>query len=122
MTTKEDILQVLQVHAVEDADDPFDLFETGVGLIQYFAIEKKIEFDGYFRTKWKIEAEHPMTFDQEYFENENRSELFVYLAAEADHEIYECLEYIYNLTHEQNLSKNILHKEIYELKEKGVTF
>lgn len=121
MTTKDEILQVLHINA-EDPEDLPELYEDSIGLIQYFAVDKKIEFDGYFRTKWEIEAEHPMTFDEEYFENENRSELFVYLAAEVDDEIYECLEYIYNLTHEENLSKEVLHREIYLLKENGVKF
>lgn len=119
--TKEDTLQILYTNA-EDPDDLLELYENGIGLIQYLAVEKKIEFDEFFRTKWEIAAEHPMTFDEEYFENENRSELFVFLAAEADEEVYECLEYIYNLTHDENLSKNVIHREIYKLREKGIKF
>lgn len=120
--TQKDTFTLLYEAAEEYAGEPTLLFENAIGLLQYAAVQKNIEFDGYFRTKWEIEAEHPMTFDNEYFEDENRSELYVYLAAEADHEIYECLEYVYNLTHDEKLSKNILHKEIYELKEKGVSF
>ena len=86
------------------------------------AVQKNIEFDGYFRTKWEIEEDHPMTFGDEYFENENRSELYVYLAADASKEIYECLEFAYNLTHQPNLSKERLHQEINLLRKKGVTF
>ncbi|MDF2931196.1 MAG: hypothetical protein K0R36_527 [Chryseobacterium sp.] len=120
--TKEDTLTLLYETAEEFAGEPTLLFENAIGLLQYAAVQKNIEFDGYFRTKWEIEADHPMTFDDEYFENENRSELYVYLAAEADPEIYECLEYAYNLTHDEDLNENILHREIYTLQEKGVKF
>lgn len=119
--TKEDTLKILHINA-EDLDDLDDLFKNGIGLIQYFAVEKNIEFDGYFRAKWEIEAEHPMTFDEEYFENKKRSELFVFLAAEADKEVYECLQYVYNLTHHESLSEDILHREIYVIRESGVKF
>ncbi|WP_426473459.1 hypothetical protein [Chryseobacterium balustinum] len=120
--TQQDTFILLYDAAEEFAGEPDLLFENAIGLLQYAAVQKNIEFDGYFRTKWEIEAEHPMTFDDEYFENENRSELYVYLAAEANQEIYECLEYAWNVTHEEKLTENILHREIYLLKEKGVSF
>ena len=91
-------------------------------ILQYAAVQKNIEFDGYFRTKWEIEEDHPMTFGDEYFENENRSELYVYLAADTNEEIYEGLEFAYNLTHQQKLSKELLHQEINSLREQGITF
>lgn len=106
----------------DDFESRPELYEDMVGFIQYQANEKKIEFDGFFRTKWEIAAEHPMTFDEKYFEDENRSELYVYLAAEKDPEVYSWLEYAWNLTHEEKLTQNILHREIYHLKEKGVSF
>lgn len=62
------------------------------------------------------------TFDEGYFEDENRSELYVYLAAEKDKDVFSWLEYAWNLTHDEDLSDNILHREIYLLKEQGVTF
>lgn len=104
------------------AENPEILFEDMIGFIQYQANEKKIEFDGFFRTKWEIAAEHPMTFDEAYFENENRSELYVYLAAEKDPEVFSWLEYAWNCTHEEKFATDILHREIYFLKEQGVKF
>lgn len=116
---KNDTMIILQ----DMAESPDEiLFEDMIGFIQYQANEKGIEFDGYFREKWEIAAEHPMTFDSEYFENENRSELFVYLAAENDDEVFSWLQYAWNLTHEENLTENILHREIYLLKEQGTKF
>lgn len=120
--TKEDTLTLLHENAEEYADNREMMFENAIGLLQYTAVQKNIEFDGYFKTKWEIEADHPMTFDDEYFENENRSELYVYLAAEANSEIYECLKFAYDLTHDEMLSTEVLHKEIYLLREMGVKF
>lgn len=120
--TQETTFTLLHEIAKEYQSNAENLFDEAIALLQYAAVQKNIEFDGYFRTKWEIEEDHPMTFGDEYFENENRSELYVYLAADADDEIYEGLEYIYNLTHPQKLSKDVLHQEIYSLKEKGVTF
>ncbi|MCW3170657.1 hypothetical protein OMO38_19175 [Chryseobacterium sp. 09-1422] len=121
MITKGDTLDILHRNA-KDIEGLLELYRNGIGVIQHFAVEKKIEFDGYFLKKWEIEAEHPVSFNEEYFENENRSELFVFLAAEADIEIYECLEYLYNFTHAESLSKHLLYKKIYELREQGVRF
>lgn len=103
-------------------EDPEEFFEASIGLIQYEAVQKGIEFDGYFRTKWEIEADHPMTFDEEYFENENRSELYVYLAALVDKDTFDYLHYVWSLVKNEELTENVLHREIYLLKEQGVTF
>ncbi|OBW43473.1 hypothetical protein AB670_00002 [Chryseobacterium sp. MOF25P] len=121
MDLNNDTMIILQDMA-EDSENLSELYYDMVGFIQYQANQKEIEFDGFFKTKWKIEAEHPMTFDEKYFEDENRSELYVYLAAEKDKDVLSWLEYAWNLTHEEKLTENILHREIYLLKEKGVSF
>lgn len=102
--------------------NPDQLSAHSLELLRYVAVQKNIEFDGYFRTKWEIEEDHPMTFGEKYFENENRSELYVYLAADANKEIYKCLEYVYNLTHKLKFSKRVLYQEIQTLKNRGITF
>ncbi|MEA1849211.1 hypothetical protein U9K52_09830 [Chryseobacterium sp. MHB01] len=116
------IFAILENLAMDAADDPEGFYESVIGLMQYEAVQKNIEFDGYFRTKWEIAAELPMTFNEEYFENEERSELYVYLSALVDQEIFAYLEYAWNLVNDENLNENILHREIYLLKENGVTF
>lgn len=109
--------------AWDDNDGYLMLFyEDAIGIIQYFAVQKNIEFDGYFRTKWEIAADHPMTFDEAYFEDENRSELYVFLCAEVDSEIFDCLKFSYDLAHNDKLTIEVLHREIYLLREHGVTF
>lgn len=107
---------------MDAADDPEGFYESAIGLIQYEAVQKNIEFDDYFKTKWEIAAENPVTFDEAYFENEQRSELYVYLAALIDKEIFSYLEYAWNLIMDEKLTENVLHREIYQLKEQGVKF
>lgn len=116
------IFQVLHNLAMDAADDPEGFYESAIGLIQYEAVQKNIQFDDYFKTKWEIAAEHPVTFDEAYFENEQRSELYVYLAALIDKEIFNYLEYSWNLIMDEKLTENVLHREIYLLKEQGVKF
>lgn len=91
-----------------------------IGFIQYQVNAKGIEFDGYFRTKWEFEAEHPLTFDAKYFENQKRCELYIYLAALSDKEVYSWVEYAFNLTHQETLTENVLHREIYNIQETGI--
>lgn len=117
-----DLFPILNIMAEEHAGELDEFFERSIGLIQYEAVQKNIEFDGYFREKWEIEAEHPMTFDEEYFENENRSELYVYLTALVDKDIFNYLHYVWGIVNGEDLNENVLHREIYLLKEKGVTF
>ena len=74
------------------------MYEESIVLLHYAAFQKNIELDGYFRMKWEIEEDYPMTFGDEYFADENRSELYVYLAANISEEIYEGLKFAYNLT------------------------
>ena len=119
---KQDNLAALIELARICENDPEDFFESAIGFIQYEAVQKGIEFDGYFQTKWEIEAEHPMTFDEEYFENEERSELYVYLAALIDKDTFDYLSYVWMQVNGEVLTENVLHREIYLLKEQGVKF
>lgn len=121
MDIRDETFQILFNLVEEDADSP-ELYHTLISFIQYQANEKNLEFDGYFRTKWQIAADHPMSFDFSYFENENRSDLYVYLCALVDKDVFDWLEYAYNLTHDEKLSENILHREIYFLREQGIIF
>jgi len=119
MDLNEDTLNVLQ----DMAEAPNEMsFGDMVGFIQYQTNQKGIEFDGYFRTKLKNAADHPLSFDEEYFTEENRSDLYVFLAAEQDSDVFSWLEFAWNLTHDEQFTENILHREIYLLQEKGVKF
>lgn len=121
MEKKDDTFVILKDLASNIHEEP-NIYGSMIGFIQYQASAKGIQFDDYFRTKWEIEAEHPMTFDDQYFEDENRSELYVYLASEIDNEVFSWVEFAWNVTHDEIFSKKILHREIYLLKEMGIKF
>lgn len=107
---------------MDEPEDPEGFYLSSLGVIQYEAIEKKIEFDGYFHEKWKEEADHEITFDHEYFESKDRIELYVFMSALEDKDIFDYLEYVWSLSKGEELTENVLHREIYFLKEKGVRF
>lgn len=108
---------------LSEADGDLEEFRNNsMEVIRAEAIERNIQFDGYYRTKWEIEADNVMTFDSEYFEDPQRRDLYVFLAALVNHDIYDFLEYIWPLVYDEDISENFIHREIYLLKEKGVKF
>lgn len=121
MNRNSETFRVLQ-QMVEDGGNSSELYRDMIRFIQEKASDKNIEFDGFFKSKWKSEADFPVTFDSDYFDNAERSALFVYLAALSDEEVYSWVKYAYDETHIEKLSENILHREIYYLKEKGIKF
>jgi hypothetical protein len=118
----QDTEQVIINITMDMGEDPEGVYNDVMELIREEAIEKEIEYDGYYRSIWEEEAENVMTFNKEYFENKERRDLYVFKAALDDKDIFQLLDYIWNLKNGENLSENILHREIYFLKEKGVGF
>lgn len=117
-----DTEQVILNITMDMAEDPEGVYNDVMEMIREEAIEKEIEYDGYYRIKWEEEAENIMTFDKEYFENKDRRDLYVFKAALDDKEIFQLLHHIWNLAKREDLTENILHREIYNLEEKGVSF
>jgi hypothetical protein len=107
---------------LKDIKDMDEFYNNAIGLTQYEAVQKNIEFDGFFREKFEIAAEHPLSFDEEYFENEERSELYVFLSAIVDPEIFEAVNFIWLTVRGQIVSEDILQQEIEKLKKEGVKF
>lgn len=116
------IFEILENLAMDAPDDIVDFYETSIGVIQSEVVDRKIEFDGYFRSKWEIESNNLMSFDSEYFENKERQELYVFLAALLDKDIFNYLHYVWKLAKSEELTEKILNREIYLLNEKGVKF
>jgi hypothetical protein len=117
-----DIKNLLSEYAAENGENSDEFFSDAMELIRAEAIERNIQFDGYFRSKWEVEAENVMTFDSEYFEDPYKRNLYVYLSALVNQDIYEMLEYIWPFVNDEDLDENIIHREIYFLKELGVQF
>lgn len=64
-------------------------------LIPSCAIEKDIEFDGYFKQRWKDSADTIINLDEEYFNDPDRTELYVYLSTMVDEQNFSFLNQVY---------------------------
>ena len=116
------ILENLANYIEDDPDDLVNFYDDGMGLIRGAAADKNIEFDGYFRERWEMSADTIFEFDEEYFEDEDRRDLYVFLSALVDEEIFAYLHYVWHHVFHQELTEDIVETKILELKEKGVAF
>ena len=108
-------------HILEDPND--DMYAESMDLIRSCADEKGIQFDGYFKQRWKESADTIINFDEEYFEDPYRIELYVYLSAMVDDEIFNFLNQVYHFFENKNITKEIIQDKIDHLtKVKGVKF
>ncbi|MCY0976898.1 hypothetical protein PGH12_06995 [Chryseobacterium wangxinyae] len=106
-------------------DEPTDMvkfYNDGMQLVQARAIEKNISFDKFFRDEWGLEAENVMTFDSEYFDDPDRRDMYVFLSAVQDNDIFVALEYIWLAVHGEVLTENVLRREIFRFKDIGIRF
>ncbi|MCB4234090.1 hypothetical protein LDL59_00440 [Kaistella anthropi] len=104
-------------------EDPDDIYPDAMDLIRSCAIEKGIEFDGYFKQRWKDYADAIVNFDEEYFDDPDRTELYVYLSAMVDEEIFSFLNQVYFFYEQRDLTKEVVQDKIeYLTKIKGVRF
>ena len=53
---------------------------------------KGIEFNGYFLERWEDAADTIVNFDEDYFENMDRINLYVFLSALYDNEAHDYLQ------------------------------
>ncbi|MCQ9638583.1 hypothetical protein MP478_04210 [Chryseobacterium sp. WG14] len=116
------IFQLLANYIEEDPDDLENFYDDAMNLIRGTAADKNIEFDGYFRKRWEISADTIFEFDEDYFEDPGRRDLYVFLSALVDDEIFGYLEYVWHHVFGEELSQIIIEYKISELKEKGVKF
>ena len=108
-------------HILEDPNE--DIYAESMDLIRSCADEKGIEFDGYFKQRWKDSADTIVSFDEEYFDDPDRIELYVFLSAMVDEEIFSFLNQVYFFYEHKNITKEIVQDKIEFLtKIKGVRF
>lgn len=108
-------------HILEDPND--NIYAESMDLIRSCADEKGIEFDDYFKQRWKESADTIINFDEEYFDDPNRIELYVYLSAMVDDEIFNFLNQVYHFFEKKDITKKIIQDKIdYLTKVKGVRF
>ena len=107
----------------DDSPDNLNYYLEGVfGLLHEEASSREIEFNGYFKNKWNQSADTIFGFDENYFSNIHRRNLYVYKAAEVDEEIFKLLQTAYKIANLNPPIMNDIHCEIFEHEEKGVKF
>lgn len=116
------IFQLLANYIEEDPEDLDNFYDDAMNLIRGAAADKNIEFDGYFRERWEISANTIFEFDEDYFEDQDRRDLYVFLSALVDKEIFDYLHYVWHHVRGKELTGVIIENRIEQLKEKGVRF
>lgn len=115
-------MYLLGEYLIDSADNLQEFYDDSMELIRGVAEEKEIEFDEYFRTRWKDSADTIVSFDELYFENIDRRDLYVFLSAQVDNDIFEYLSYVWNIVNKENLSSEILKDQVQKLINKGTRF
>lgn len=105
-------------------EDPRDqIYNEAMDLVRSCAIEKEIEFDGYFNQRWIDSADTIVSFDEEYFDDLDRIELYVYLSALVDDQILGFLNKVYYFFEQKPITNEIIQDKVHYLTIiKGVTF
>lgn len=107
--------------AVSESEDDMGYLYRCFGVIQNHAAEKGLEFDGYFNSNFAQALVTPVSFEEDYFNDQDRVNLYVFKCAEIDGEVFELLKGVYALI-SYDLSSKDLEREIFMLEESGVKF
>lgn len=107
-------------------DDPEDIesyLRDVFGLLHDEATKRNIEFDGYFQTKWEESSNTISDFDEDYFEDIDRRNLYVYKSAEANPDVFELLQFAYSIASLTPPTIDDIKNEIFILEQiKNVSF
>ena len=99
------------------------LYAECMDLIRSCADEKGIEFDGYFKQRWRESADTIIHFDEDYFDDQDRIELYAYLSALVDDEIFGFLNRVLLTWQREPITREFVEQKVlYLTKEKGVKF
>ena len=82
------ILEILSNYIKHDLSDLENFYDDGMNLIRGAAADKNLQFDVYFRECWEISADTIFEFDEDYFEDDDRRDRYVFLSALVDEEIF----------------------------------
>ncbi|UTG66792.1 hypothetical protein J2O02_18385 (plasmid) [Elizabethkingia anophelis] len=106
-------------------DDPSNLdsyFDDCYSFIVGEADKRKIEFEGYLRTKWEESSKTIYEFDEDYFDNLDRKKLYVYLSALYNSEIYSILKDAYDVVEKTPPNVEEINIRIKNLIDSGIDF
>lgn len=111
-------------HILEDFEAAdADTYKDAMELIRSCAVEKNIEFDGYFLERWSESADTIINFDEDYFDDPDKRDLYVFLSSIVDDEIFSFLKIAFTLYESEPITKDFVQDKIeYLTKVKGVRF
>lgn len=131
---KEDVLNQIE-EILSDYEDYFEdgkfnspysresVFNNVSWILQDYAESKKIEFLGYFRTKFEKSSEMLRIVSHPFLDEQTiKRKLYVFMSAQDDEIVFECLKYVYDKTHDEKLNDEILKREIFDINKWGIIF
>lgn len=129
--TKEDALisinEMIDDYKSADVDltdfEKNEIYNSSIWTLQELAEYKKIEYKGYFRTKYEKHSEFETILGPGgHEEHRSKRELYVFMTAKDDEEIYDILKYVFSKTKNTALGEAELSNLITEINNKGYRF
>lgn len=100
-----------------------EIYNSAIWTLQELAENKKIEYKGYFRTKYEKHSEFETILGAGgHEEHESKRELYVFMAAIDHLEIYDILKYVFYKTKNIALGKAELLNLIDAINSRGYSF
>ena len=100
-----------------------EIYNSAIWTLQELAEYKKIEYKGYFRTKYEKHSEYETILGAGgHEEHTSKRELYVFMSAQDDEEIFEILLYVLAVTKSLALDKNLLAEFVFEINAQGIEF
>lgn len=131
---KEDVLNQIE-EILSDYEDYFEegkfnspysresVFNNVSWILQDYAESKKIEYVGYFRTKFEKSSEMLRIVSHPFLDEQTiKRKLYVFMSAQDDEIVFECLKFVYDKTYDEELNDEILKREIFEINKWGIIF
>ncbi len=121
MNNAAELFRVSFTQILEDPEE--ERYTQAMPLLRTCADDKGIEFDGYFNARWADSADTIVNFDEGYFQDEERTELYVFLSAMVDDEIFDFLAEVIRALNQKEITRELVEQRIRFLtKAKGVWF
>ena len=118
----EGILDYFRDYLANEPQNVSSYLNDCMDLLHGYAQEKGIEFDGYFQERWEVAADTIVNFDEDYFENRDRKNLYVFLSALYDDEVFDYLQNAYAIAKLEAPTKEWVKLQVDGLIAKGVRF
>lgn len=115
-------MYLLGEYLIDSVQEPDEFYNDSMELLRGVANEKKIEFDEYYHTRWKNSADTIVNFNELYFADIDKRDLYVLLSAQVDGDIFSYLEYVWRNFYHEKLTIAILKAKVEELISKGTKF